>query len=82
MADDIQRNLSLVRFVLQMTFEDSLQMSLKVFFLWCCSADTSGVVFDTRSKMVMWQGGTTERMKEKVRRGSDAESAVESVQIG
>lgn len=31
------------------------------------SADTSGVVFDTRSKMVMWQGGTTERMKEKVR---------------
>uniref|UniRef100_H3D4R8 Spermatosis associated serine rich 2 n=1 Tax=Tetraodon nigroviridis TaxID=99883 RepID=H3D4R8_TETNG len=28
--------------------------------------DTSGVVFDTRSKMVMWQGGTTERMKEKI----------------
>lgn len=28
--------------------------------------DTSGVVFDTRSKMVMSQGGTTERMKEKV----------------
>lgn len=26
------------------------------------------MVFDTRSKMVMWQGGTTERMKEKVRR--------------
>ena len=32
----------------------------------CCSTDTTGVVFDTRSKMVMWQGGTTERMKEKV----------------
>lgn len=31
------------------------------------SADTSGVVFDTRSKMVMCQGGTTERMKDKVR---------------
>lgn len=30
--------------------------------------DTSGVVFDTRSKMVMSQGGTTERMKEKVGR--------------
>lgn len=30
--------------------------------------DTSGVVFDTRSKMVMSQGGTAERMKEKVRR--------------
>lgn len=29
--------------------------------------DTSGVVFDTRSKMVMSQGGTAERMKEKVR---------------
>lgn len=28
--------------------------------------DTSGVVFDTRSKMVMSQGGTTERMKEKI----------------
>lgn len=31
-------------------------------------ADTSGVVFDTRYQMVMSQGGTTERMKEKVRR--------------
>lgn len=30
--------------------------------------DTSGVVFDTRSKMAMSQGGTAERMKEKVRR--------------
>lgn len=29
--------------------------------------DTSGVVFDTRSKMAMSQGGTAERMKEKVR---------------
>lgn len=29
--------------------------------------DTSGVVFDTRSKMVMSQGGTAERMKEKVK---------------
>ncbi|XP_063736027.1 LOW QUALITY PROTEIN: spermatogenesis-associated serine-rich protein 2 [Eleginops maclovinus] len=28
--------------------------------------DTSGVVFDTRSKMAMSQGGTTERMKEKI----------------
>lgn len=28
--------------------------------------DTSGVVFDTRSKMVMSQGGTAERMKEKI----------------
>ncbi|TNM86787.1 hypothetical protein fugu_007017 [Takifugu bimaculatus] len=28
--------------------------------------DTSGVVFDTRSKMVMCQGGTTERMKDKI----------------
>lgn len=28
--------------------------------------DTSGVVYDTRSNMVMSQGGTTERMKEKV----------------
>lgn len=35
---------------------------LSSFFL----SDTSGVVFDTRSKMVMSQGGTTERMKEKV----------------
>lgn len=32
--------------------------------------DTSGVVFDTRSKMVMSQGGTAERMKEKVRHNS------------
>lgn len=32
-------------------------------------SDTSGVVFDTRSKMVMSQGGTTERMKEKVGHG-------------
>ena len=29
--------------------------------------DAAGVVFDTHSKMVMSQGGTTERMKEKVR---------------
>ncbi|KAF7669039.1 hypothetical protein LDENG_00254540 [Lucifuga dentata] len=28
--------------------------------------DTSGVVFDTRSKMVMSQGGTADRMKEKI----------------
>lgn len=28
--------------------------------------DTSGVVFDTRSKMAMSQGGTAERMKEKI----------------
>ncbi|KAK1897803.1 Spermatogenesis-associated serine-rich protein 2, partial [Dissostichus eleginoides] len=28
--------------------------------------DTSGVVFDTRSKMAMSQGGTTDRMKEKI----------------
>ncbi|XP_013871680.1 spermatogenesis-associated serine-rich protein 2 [Austrofundulus limnaeus] len=28
--------------------------------------DTSGVVFDTRSQMVMSQGGTAERMKEKI----------------
>uniref|UniRef100_A0A8P4GFL1 Spermatogenesis-associated serine-rich protein 2 n=1 Tax=Dicentrarchus labrax TaxID=13489 RepID=A0A8P4GFL1_DICLA len=28
--------------------------------------NTSGVVFDTRSKMVMSQGGTAERMKEKI----------------
>uniref|UniRef100_A0A1A8G1F2 Spermatogenesis associated, serine-rich 2 n=1 Tax=Nothobranchius korthausae TaxID=1143690 RepID=A0A1A8G1F2_9TELE len=28
--------------------------------------DTSGVVFDTRSKMVMSQGGTAERVKEKI----------------
>lgn len=28
--------------------------------------DTSGVVFDTRSKMVMSQGGTAEKMKEKI----------------
>lgn len=35
-------------------------------FIWF-STDTSGVVFDTRSKMVMSQGGTAERMKEKVR---------------
>ncbi|XP_068600007.1 spermatogenesis-associated serine-rich protein 2 [Brachionichthys hirsutus] len=28
--------------------------------------DTCGVVFDTRSKMVMSQGGTAERMKEKI----------------
>ncbi|XP_008412663.1 spermatogenesis-associated serine-rich protein 2 [Poecilia reticulata] len=28
--------------------------------------DTSGVVFDTRSKMVMSQGGMTERMKDKI----------------
>ncbi|KAK5895402.1 hypothetical protein CesoFtcFv8_011996 [Champsocephalus esox] len=28
--------------------------------------DTSGVVFDTHSKMAMSQGGTTERMKEKI----------------
>ncbi|XP_042264829.1 spermatogenesis-associated serine-rich protein 2 isoform X1 [Thunnus maccoyii] len=28
--------------------------------------DTSGVVFDTHSKMVMSQGGTAERMKEKI----------------
>lgn len=32
--------------------------------------DTSGVVFDTRSKMVMSQGGTAERMKEKARHNS------------
>lgn len=44
-------------------------------FLWCSSTDTSGVVFDTRSKMVMWQGGTTERMKEKVRRLTRSPSA-------
>lgn len=31
------------------------------------SPDASGVVFDTHSKMVMSQGGTFERMKEKVR---------------
>uniref|UniRef100_W5M9K4 Spermatogenesis associated serine rich 2 n=1 Tax=Lepisosteus oculatus TaxID=7918 RepID=W5M9K4_LEPOC len=30
------------------------------------SADTSGVVFDTHSKMVMSQGGTFEKMKEKI----------------
>lgn len=29
--------------------------------------DVSGVVFDTHSKMVMSQGGTFEKMKEKVR---------------
>ncbi|XP_031700841.1 spermatogenesis-associated serine-rich protein 2 isoform X1 [Anarrhichthys ocellatus] len=32
----------------------------------CFLTDTSGVVFDTRSKMAMSQGGTTERMKEKI----------------
>uniref|UniRef100_A0A3P8U0H6 Spermatosis associated serine rich 2 n=1 Tax=Amphiprion percula TaxID=161767 RepID=A0A3P8U0H6_AMPPE len=30
------------------------------------AGNTSGVVFDTRSKMVMSQGGTAERMKEKI----------------
>lgn len=44
------------------------KLVLRSFFFWCSSTDMSGVVFDTRSKMVMWQGGTTERMKEKVRR--------------
>lgn len=37
------------------------------FSSWIFISDTSGVVFDTRSKMVMSQGGTAERMKEKVR---------------
>ena len=32
-----------------------------------CFSDTSGVFFDTQSNMVMSQGGTFERMKEKVR---------------
>lgn len=32
----------------------------------CLLIDTSGVEFDTHSKMVMSQGGTFERMKEKV----------------
>uniref|UniRef100_A0A673CRA0 Spermatogenesis associated serine rich 2 n=1 Tax=Sphaeramia orbicularis TaxID=375764 RepID=A0A673CRA0_9TELE len=36
------------------------------FCLFFFSIDTSGVVFDTRSKMVMSQGGTAERMKEKI----------------
>lgn len=33
--------------------------------------DTSGMVFDTNLKMVMSQGGTFERMKEKVRTAND-----------
>ncbi|NP_001139900.1 Spermatogenesis-associated serine-rich protein 2 [Salmo salar] len=33
--------------------------------------DTSGMVFDTNLKMVMSQGGTFERMKEKVRTEKD-----------
>lgn len=39
---------------------------LSFFFFPFFFPDTSGVVFDTRSKMVMSQGGTAERMKEKV----------------
>lgn len=35
-------------------------------FVLCILIDTSGVEFDTHSKMVMSQGGTFERMKEKV----------------
>lgn len=31
-----------------------------------CLPDTTGVLFDTHSKMAMSQGGTAERMKEKV----------------
>lgn len=60
-------------FVLQMMLYSTLQrdsrseqiMEFGVCFLFF--PDTSGVVFDTRSKMVMSQGGTAERMKEKVR---------------
>lgn len=37
-------------------------------YLFFAPPDTSSVVFDTRSKMAMSQGGTAERMKEKVRR--------------
>lgn len=33
LTEDFQRNLSVGRFVLQMTFEECMQMSLKVFFL-------------------------------------------------
>ncbi|CDQ90442.1 unnamed protein product [Oncorhynchus mykiss] len=33
--------------------------------------DTSGMVFDTNLRMVMSQGGTFERMKEKVRNEKD-----------
>lgn len=36
--------------------------------------DVSGVVFDTHSKVVMSQGGTFEKMKEKVRTRSISES--------
>lgn len=43
--------------------EQTMEFSFRYVF-----PDTSGVVFDTRSKMVMSQGGTAERMKEKVRR--------------
>lgn len=68
-------------FVLQMMLYCTLQTSTKVWendgVWWWLSfllillffPDTSGVVFDTRSKMVMSQGGTTERMKEKVESG-------------
>ncbi|XP_060736764.1 spermatogenesis-associated serine-rich protein 2 isoform X1 [Tachysurus vachellii] len=39
--------------------------SQHAYLLFCCK-NTSGVEFDTHSKMVMSQGGTFERMKEKI----------------
>lgn len=61
-------------FVLQMMLYSTLQtdsrseqiMEFSVGYFFFFFPDTSGVVFDTRSKMVMSQGGTAERMKEKV----------------
>lgn len=62
-------------FVLQMRLYSTLQTDSRSeqimefgvgYFFFFFFSDTSGVVFDTRSKMVMSQGGTAERMKEKV----------------
>lgn len=53
---------------------DVLQCFANEFPFCSFSPDTSGVVFDTRSKMVMSQGGTADRMKEKVRLSHSTES--------
>ncbi|KAG7216031.1 hypothetical protein INR49_003553 [Caranx melampygus] len=57
----------IVTVITQHKFESNRLGSINNVFLEAFG-DTSGVVFDTRSKMVMSQGGTAERMKEKRRR--------------